>query len=146
MRVTNADDPDIAPLDADYTFQGGIYRNVSLWAVDKLQVQMLDYAGPGVYLRQRPVSAASATVDVTTKLWNNNSAGRSVVVRTVVTDAAGTVVADASTPAQALAAAAGATVVQTLTLTRPRRWNGLADPYLYSANVEIHDVTAARTR
>ena len=144
VKVTNAADPDIAPLDADYTFQGGIYRNVSLWAVDKLQVQMLDYAGPGVYLRQSQVGAASATVDVTTKLWNNNSAGRSVVVRTVLADADGTVVADASTPAQALAAAAGATLVQTLTLTRPRLWNGLADPYLYSANVEIHDVTGGQ--
>jgi hypothetical protein len=47
VKVTNADNPDIAPLSADYTFQGGIYRNVSLYAVDRLAVRMLDYAGSG---------------------------------------------------------------------------------------------------
>ncbi|MEV6008360.1 glycoside hydrolase family 2 TIM barrel-domain containing protein [Streptomyces sp. NPDC051976] len=139
VRVTNAADPDIAPLDADYSFDGGIYRNVSLWAVDQLQVQMLDYAGPGIYLRQSAVSAASATVAVTTKLWNNSAASRSVVVRTVITDASGTVVADTRTTARTVAAATGATVVQNVTLTRPHLWNGLADPYLHTATVEIRD-------
>jgi beta-galactosidase len=139
VRVTNANNPDIAPLSADYTFQGGIYRNVSLYAVDKLAVRMLDYAGPGVYLRQRGVTAASATVDVTAKVFNNNTSSRSVVVRALVTDAAGTVVADHSTAPQTIGAAAGADIVQTLTVANPRRWNGLADPYLYNANVEVRD-------
>jgi beta-galactosidase len=34
--VTNAFAPNIAPLTADYWFDGGIYRDVSLWAVDRL--------------------------------------------------------------------------------------------------------------
>lgn len=142
VRVTNAGNPDIAPLSADYTFQGGIYRNVSLYAVDKLAVRMLDYAGPGVYLRQRSVTAASATVDVTAKVFNNNTTSRSVVVRAVVTDAAGAIVADRSSAPQTLAANSGADVVQTVTIAAPRRWDGLADPYQYSASVEIRDAAA----
>ncbi|HET6356974.1 glycoside hydrolase family 2 protein [Streptomyces sp.] len=141
VRVTNADDRDIAPLSADFSFTGGIYRNVSLWAVDKLMVRMLDYAGPGIYLRQRNVTADSATLDVTTKLWNNNGTARSVVVRTVITDSNATVVADKRTTAQTVAPTAGSQVEQTVTITHPRLWNGLADPHLYRANVEIHDVT-----
>jgi len=142
VKVTNANDPDIAPLDADYTFDGGIYRNVSLWAVDKLQVQMLDYAGPGIYLRQSNVTTSSATVTVTTKLWNNNTAAKSVAVRTVITDAAGAVVADKQSAAQSVASATGAQVAQTLTIADPHLWNGLKSPYLYRATVEIHDVSA----
>ena len=142
VKVTNASNPDIAPLSADYTFQGGIYRNVSLCAVDKLGMRMLDYAGPGIYLRQRSVTAASATVDVTAKVFNNNSTSRSLVVRAVVTDAAGTIVADRSSAPQTIGAACELDVVQTLTIANPRRWNGLADPYLYSANVEVHDAAA----
>ncbi|MFE0458316.1 glycoside hydrolase family 2 TIM barrel-domain containing protein [Kitasatospora sp. NPDC058965] len=141
VKVTNAADPDIAPLSADYSFDGGIYRNVSLWAVDKLQIQMLDYSGPGVYLRQNTVSASSATVTVTTKLYNNNTTSRTVAVRSIITDAGGTVVADVTSPAAAVAANAGYRTDQTITLSTPRLWNGLADPYLYTANVEIHDVT-----
>jgi beta-galactosidase len=142
VKVTNADNPDIAPLSADYTFQGGIYRNVSLYAVDKLAVRMLDYAGPGVYLRQRSVTAASATVDVTAKVFNNNTTSRNVVVRAVITDADGTIVADRSTPAKTVAANAEWDAVQTLTIANPRLWDGLADPYQYSATVEIRDATA----
>ncbi|WP_327173272.1 glycoside hydrolase family 2 protein [Streptomyces sp. NBC_01336] len=142
VKVTNAHNPDVAPLGADYTFQGGIYRNVSLHAVDKLAVRMLDYAGPGVYVRQRSVTAASATVDVKTTLFNNNTTSRSVVVRAVVTHANGTVVADRSTTAQPLKANSGMDIVQTLTIANPRRWNGLADPYLYNAHVEIRDAAA----
>src|SRR6266545_5021362 len=64
-------------------FVGGIYRNVSLWVTDPLSVWMLDNAGPGVYLRQRRVSATSATVDVTTKVWNNGTSARSVAIHGV---------------------------------------------------------------
>jgi beta-galactosidase len=144
VRVTNADNSAIAPLSADYTFDGGIYRNVSLQVVDPLAVRLLDYAGPGIYLRQRSVTASSATVDVTSKLFNNYGTARSVVVRTVVTDAAGTVVADQSLPARTLGAASGVDVTQTVTIANPHRWDGVADPYLYHANVEIRDVAANR--
>lgn len=144
VKVTNAPNADIAPLSADYTFQGGIYRNVTLYAVDKLAVRMLDYAGPGVYLRQRGVTAMSATVDVTAKVFNNNSTSRSLVVRAVITDADGTIVADHSSAPQTVGANAGVDVLQTLTVADPRRWNGLADPYLYHANVEIRDAAAGK--
>ncbi|WP_234439972.1 carbohydrate-binding protein [Streptomyces bicolor] len=140
VKVSNAKDPDVAPLSADYTFDGGIYRNVSLWAVDKLAVRMLDYAGPGVYLKQSNVTAASATVTVTTKLWNNNSTDRNVYVRTVITKADGTIVKDEKSTEKKITAASGSQVTQTITITNPSLWNGLADPYLYNANVEIHDV------
>ncbi|MDX3645472.1 glycoside hydrolase family 2 protein, partial [Streptomyces sp. MB09-02B] len=141
VKVTNTRDTNIAPVGADYTFQGGIYRNVSLWAVDDLHVRMTDYAGPGIYLRQSNVTAASATVTVTTKLWNDSSTTRSVVVRTVIADKSGTIVADTSSTAQTVPAATGKEMQQTVHVDNPHLWNGLADPYLYNASVEIHDVT-----
>lgn len=146
VRVTNAQDTGIAPVSADYTFEGGIYRNVSLWATDNLHVRLEDYAGPGIYLRQSNVTAASATVTVTTKLWNDSNTTRSVVVRSVIADKSGTIVAEARSTAQTVAAATGAEIRQTVGIDSPRLWNGLADPYLYNASVEIHDVTAGADR
>jgi beta-galactosidase len=144
VKVNNASNPDIAPLSADFSFDGGLYRNVSLWAVDPLEVRMLDYAGAGIYLRQRSVTGTSASVDVTTKVFNNSSASRSVAVRTVVTDAGGNVVVDQTGPTQTLGAASGVDIVQNVTIANPHRWDGLADPYQYHANVEIRDVAANR--
>lgn len=142
VKVSNAHRTDVAPLQADFTFMGGVYRDVSLWAVDPLQVRMLDFASSGVYLRQRGVTASSATVDVTAKLFNNSGASRSVATRTVITDPAGTVVADQTAPARTLAANSGTDFVQTLTIANPRRWDGRADPFLYRANVEVRDTAA----
>jgi beta-galactosidase len=144
VKVNNANDANIPPLSADYTFDGGIYRNVSFWAVDPLQVRMLDYAGPGIYLRQRSVTATSATVDVTTKLFNNNSTAAAVSVRTVITDASNAVVADQTLTVGSVAAHAGRDVTQTVTIANPHRWDGRADPYLYHANVELRDTAANR--
>jgi len=139
VKVSNAPDPDVPPLSADFTFFGGIYRNVSLTVTDPLSVRMLDNAGPGLYLRQRSVSSTSATVDLTTKLWNNGGTARSVAVHAVVTDAVNNVVADTTTTPQSLAAGTGLQTVQTVTIANPHRWQGKADPYLYKANVEIRD-------
>lgn len=142
VKVSNASVPDVAPLAGDFPVDGGIYRGVSLWVTDPLCVRMLDFAGPGVYLRQRSVSAGSATVDVTTKVWNNSASTRSVAVRTVVTDQAGTVVADTTSPARSLAPATGADVTQTVTIANPRLWQGKQDPFRYRANVEVRDTAA----
>ncbi len=142
VKVSNAAFADVAPLSADFTFFGGIYRNVSLIVTDPLSVRMLDNAGPGLYLRQRGVSATSATVDLTTKLWNNSTSARTVAVHAVVTDAADNVVADTTSTAVTVAAAAGTQTVQTVTIANPRRWQGRTDPYLYKANVEIRDTVA----
>src|SRR6266536_163251 len=139
VKVSNARNPDVPPLSADFTFFGGIYRNVSLTVTDPLSVRMLDNAGPGLCLRQRSVTSTSATVDLTTKLWNNGSTARTVAVHAVVTDAVNNVVADTTTAPQSLAAGTGLQTVQTVTIANPHRWQGKADPYLYKANVEIRD-------
>ncbi|WP_027345754.1 glycoside hydrolase family 2 protein [Hamadaea tsunoensis] len=139
VRVTNAADAGVPPLSADYTFFGGIYRNVSLQVTDPLCVRMLDNAGPGLFVRTTALSAASATVEVKSSGWNNGTTTRAVSVRAVVTDAAGNIVADATTAPQNVAAAAGFTTTQTITIANPHRWQGKADPYLYNANIEIRD-------
>ncbi|WP_249051832.1 carbohydrate-binding protein [Cellulomonas fimi] len=105
---------------------------------------MLDFGGPGVYLRQRDVSASSATVDVTTKLWNNNDDARTLAVRTVVTRPDGGVVVEQTSGTSTLAAGEGTEVVQIIAIARPRLWNGVADPYLYDANVEVIDRATGR--
>lgn len=144
VRVTNAANPDIPPLTADFTFFGGIHRDVSLVAVDPLSIRMGDFGGPGVYLTERSVTASSASVDVTTKAWNNSATARQVQVRTTVTDAAGQIVTTATAATRSVAAATGFDTVQSVTIASPHRWQGKADPYLYTASVEIVDASTGQ--
>ena len=137
VRVDNAHNPDIAPLQADFSFSGGIYRNVSLWAVNPLQIRMLDDAGPGVTLAQRSVTAARADVDVKTTLWNNHATPRAAKVRVRVADASGRDVATATTDDMRIEPGTIHPVELPVSVQRPRRWQGTVDPYLYSATVEV---------
>jgi beta-galactosidase len=140
VRVSNAFDPDVAPLDADYTFFGGLYRNVALLVTDPLAIDALDHGGPGVYVRQRRITPAAARIDVTVSVRNSSTRPRDMVVRAVVGDD------DTGTVVRAVQPGKARRLVQPLDIPMPRLWQGRADPHLYSATVEVRDaVTGAVT-
>ena len=56
--VSNAAVSDVAPLDADFTFFGGLYRAVHVLVTDPVHVDALDFASSGVYVSPTDVSAA----------------------------------------------------------------------------------------
>lgn len=138
VRVDNSNSAGIAPLAGDFTFFGGIYRDVTLVATDPLSAEMLDYGSAGVYLTQTNVSAVSADVEIRTLVSNGYTSARAFALRTVIVDAAGNIVATRVTRST-LAANAGAPVVQNVTIANPHLWDGRTDPYLYAVYVEIHD-------
>ncbi|MEV6902515.1 glycoside hydrolase family 2 TIM barrel-domain containing protein [Amycolatopsis sp. NPDC051372] len=142
VRVDNSAQADVAPLSADYTFFGGIYRDVSLVAVDPLAVRMDDFGGSGFYLTPREVTAEAANVDVVTKVRNSSGAGREASVRTTVADARGHVVAQATSEPQQLTG--DADIKQQLGIAKPHLWQGKADPYLYHATVDVLDARTGR--
>ncbi|MBN2036723.1 MAG: beta galactosidase jelly roll domain-containing protein [Chitinispirillaceae bacterium] len=76
VRVNNAHNADIAPLSADFTFFGGIYRDVTLLVTDRLAITPLDHASPGVYCGTPAISASSATVRIVSKVRNDYSSSR----------------------------------------------------------------------
>ncbi|MEU8518819.1 glycoside hydrolase family 2 TIM barrel-domain containing protein [Streptomyces sp. NPDC048577] len=141
VKVSNEAFPDVPPLSADFPVGGGIYRGVSLVVTDPLMIRMTDFGGPGVYVRQQSLSASSATVAVTTKTWNNYRSSRSVAVRTVITDAAGEVVATGTSSFASVEGGKGRVVEQQLTISAPHLWDGTDDPYLYTVTAEVLDTS-----
>ena len=138
VKVNNAYNADVAPLSADFTFFGGLYRSVHLLVTDKLAVRTLDYASPGIYLKQTNVSSASADLQVTAKTFNSNTTSKNVTLNAVIVDAAGNAV-KTLTSTQTVAANTAYDFVLSTTLTSPHLWNGLSDPYLYRVYVEVKD-------
>ncbi len=139
VRVDNALNPDVAPLNCDFSVFGGMYRGVGLWVTDPLSIDPLDHAGPGIYLRQKALTDEAATVEVTTLVRNSSATTRRVAVRTLVADASGAPVAAASGEDVTITAGSSARVVSTVKIPEPHRWNGKADPYLYKASAEVID-------
>jgi beta-galactosidase len=136
VKVNNAFNANIPPLSADFTFFGGLYRDVHLLVTDPVQISPLDYGSPGVYLMPANVSAASAGLRVTTVLSNATAAAATVTVRAVITDAATNLVTTL-TNVVTLSAASASNVVANTTIANPHLWNGLYDPYLYQVFVEV---------
>ena len=68
VNVTNRHNPDIPPLSADFTFYGGIYRDVELVFTPKNQISSTHYASSGVYITTPSVSEAESIVDISTHL------------------------------------------------------------------------------
>jgi len=140
VKVNNAFNSNIPPLSADFTFFGGLYRDVHLLVTDRVQVSPLDYGSPGVYLKTTGVSSSSANLQITTVVSNSTATAQTVTVRAVVTDAATNIVTTL-TNVVTLPAASVSNVVANTLVTDLHLWKGAADPYLYQTFIEIYNGT-----
>lgn len=89
---------DIAPLSADFTFWGGIYRDAWFISTSLLHFDLCDYATSGVYVTPSNVSEESASLNIKSRLVNDwveaadmklvltlcNSSGKEVATETKV--------------------------------------------------------------
>ena len=136
VKVSNEANTNLPPLSADFTFFGGIYRDVHLLVTDPVQISPLDYGSPGIYLKTTDVSSNGAKLQVTAVLSNSTTKAQQVIVRSVITDAATNIVA-ILTNVVTLTPATVSNIVATTTIASPHLWNGLSDPYLYQAFTEV---------
>ena len=72
VRVSNAEEKDIAPLSGDFCVFGGLYRPVHLLGTDEVCSTPTDHGAPGVAWLQTKVSEAEATLDVTAQISNGS--------------------------------------------------------------------------
>ncbi len=128
----------VPPLDADFTFFGGLYRSVHLLSTPPIAISPLDFGSSGVYVTQSNVSAASAELSTTVKLSNVTATAAMASLKLTVLDASNTAVLSLSAM-QAVPAKGAVDAKLTGTLMTPHLWNGLADPYLYSVRVDLLD-------
>jgi len=136
VKVNNAVNTNVPPLSADFTFFGGLYRDVHLLVTDPVQISPLDYGSSGIYLKTTGVSSNSANLQVTAVLSNATATAQTVTVRSVITDAA-TNIAAILTDVVTLQPATTSNIVATTTIKKPHLWNGLSDPYLYQIFTEV---------
>lgn len=138
VRVSNASNDDVAPLSGDFTVFGGLYRDAHLLVLDNLSVSPLDYASPGVYIKQVAITPEKAELEITTKIRNANSDAKTASVHYLLTDRDGKTVQELNAQ-QNVAAGVTTDVVQQVSVASPHLWNGLRDAYMYQLTVEIRD-------
>jgi hypothetical protein len=128
----------VSPLGGDFTVFGGLYRPVSLIETDDVHFDLLDYGGPGVYVRADEIGEQSAKISVTARVANNRQRSNRVPVTVAILDVEGREVARGSATATVPSGAVRAAEL-TLPLASPRLWDGVRDPYLYRVVATLGD-------
>lgn len=142
VKVDNSFNADIAPLTADFTFYGGLYRDAHLLTAGPVHFDLDNHASGGIFLTTPTVSAESAEVVVKSTLVNEAQTPRRVVLVQQLLDAAGRAVARQQTRLT-LTAGRPQTVRQTFRhLRRPHLWSP-TDPYLYRVVSTIEEAGGA---
>ena len=118
VEVDNSKNDRVYPQKADFTFYGGIYRDVLLLTVNKNHFDLDHHGGPGI--------AVTPTVDgktgrVNVRTWITGKGEVSIALK----DADGNVVAS------------GSGCDCDLAIENVHLWDGIADPYLYSCEAVL---------
>lgn len=127
IAVDNSANQTVYPQNADFTFYGGLYRDVNIIAVGDSHFDLEYCGGPGIKVTPE-VSGSDAVVEVEVYL-TGAKAGQKLVYK--ITDAQGGTVAEQTVDA-------GETKV-TFDIKNVHLWNGRKDPYLYTACVTLTD-------
>ena len=114
VYVDNSVNDRVYPQKADFTFYGGIYRDVNLLTVNGHHFDLDYFGGPGIAVTPT-VAGKDSSVQVQT--WHNAILG---TVSVKLLDAQGNVVAT------------GEGTDTTMTISNVHLWDGIDDPYLYT--------------
>lgn len=116
VAVDNSVNDRVYPQKADFTFYGGIYRDVKLVIVNKAHFDMDYFGGSGLAVD------ADGQGKIRVRTWHN--ADKAAVAVTLLDDQGNTV-------------AKGEGTDITLQIENPHLWDGLDDPYLYRCEATL---------
>ena len=118
VEADNSVNDRVYPQKADFTFYGGIYRDVHLIVLNKNHFDMDHFGGPGIAVNAE-VKGKDASVWVRT--WHNAKGTVSIELK----DAEGTVVAT------------GEGTDTHIDIKNVHLWDGVEDPYLYTCEATL---------
>ena len=125
VEVDNSQNDRVYPQNADFTFYGGLYRDVNILAVNNSHFDLEYYGGPGIKVTPEVVDK-SANVEV--EVFTTNALDTQKL-NYILKDREGNIIAQKET-------SASETKV-TFEIENVHLWHGKKDPYLYSAEVYL---------
>ncbi len=123
IAVDNAPNDRVYPQMADFTFYGGLYRDVNIIGVSDSHFDLDYFGAPGIKVTPE-VKGGDAEVEIEVFVTNKKDGQ---TLRYTVTDAQGNVVETKTTDDDD----------EDFDIKNVHLWNGRKDPYLYTATVEL---------
>ncbi len=123
IAVDNAPNEEVYPQVADFTFYGGLYRDVNIISVPSSHFDLDYYGAPGIKVTPT-VKGDNAEVELEVFVTDK---GESQSIRYTVYDKEGKEVYTLTTPDTKV----------NFTIEKAHKWHGRKDPYLYSATAKL---------
>ena len=155
VKVNNEYTEEIAPLTADFTFYGGIYREIELIKKEKIHFSFGDYATRGIKIStplvtdEKAECCVSAVIEnntsetkrlrITAKIEKNKNFIENPFIKTTDFDKGNNQEEFAEQQSLEIEVAAGEkqNLLYTFEISNPHLWNGRTDPFLYKASFEM---------
>ncbi len=125
IAVDNAANDKVYPQMADFTFYGGLYRDVNIICVNDSHFELMHHGGPGLKITPE-INGINADVEIETWVVNLKDNQK---LRYVIKSADGKVVTEKETTDTRV----------NLEINNVHLWHGKKDPYLYTAEIELVD-------
>ena len=125
ITVDNSPNDHVYPQMADFTFYGGLYRDVNIIGVNNTHFDLDYYGAPGIKVTPE-VKGSDAEVEIEVFVTNKKEGQ---MLRYTILDAEGNTVATKITDDND----------EDFDIKSVHLWHGRKDPYLYTAKVEILD-------
>ena len=122
IAVDNSANDKVYPQVADFTFYGGLYRDVNIICVAKNHFDLDYFGGPGIQVTPE-INGSDASVKVVTYV-NEEHPGLSVLY--TITDAEGKVIDTVEDD-----------TVAVMEIKNVHLWHGRKDPYLYTVTAQL---------
>ncbi|MFC0878764.1 glycoside hydrolase family 2 TIM barrel-domain containing protein [Saccharicrinis sp. FJH2] len=136
VKVDNSSTIDAPPLSGDFSFFGGITRDVELIITDPVFISPLDYASPGVYITPHNISDEKADVNIKVLVGNHDTQENDVEVVAYVKNMDGVKLDSVKTNV----VVNPDTIVNTsmdVEIAEPTLWDATLNPYLYSVEINL---------
>ncbi|WP_179021999.1 glycoside hydrolase family 2 TIM barrel-domain containing protein [Winogradskyella forsetii] len=138
VTVDNSHNVDIPPLDADFTFYGGIYRDVELITLSKQHFSLDDFASEGFYINYPYVSKGAGKIEVTGIINNSDVSDAKLKLIISLIDHEDYLLIDRTEKFEIKSKSSESIVSSTLKIVHPKLWSP-ESPYLYKLKLVLQD-------
>jgi len=136
VKVDNTVFDDVYPQVADFTFYGGIYRDVNIVMAGSVHFDLMDYGSKGVYIFQEDVNSEKAVLNIKSRIVNDSENDKKVRLWAEIIDAKGNAVTYAAEEVL-LSPWETKEVALPAIIEEPVLWNGRKNPYMYEARLTL---------
>ncbi len=123
IAVDNSANDTVYPQFADFTFYGGLYRDVNIICTSESHFELMHHGGPGVKVTPT-VNGSNADVEIECYIANAKPGQQ---IKYIIKDKEGKIVSSKLT----------AETKVNFTVENAHLWNGIKDPYLYTAELTL---------